>query len=172
MIFWYDINNWNDPIKERELKALFHPGFRSLSVFDQIVRGLQNKDKGPSFTISESIDTTHNICSEKNWERWDTIFHQTPNKQSIRGKKKAWETNFKLTMIHHYSGPLCIATYQKLEVTAMEVIMRGLLNPADIRTVEEGALAKAEKEALIFQTNVEFLVAISRRGVYQEQEHL
>ena len=67
---------------------------------------------------------------------------------------------------------MCIATYQKLEVTAMEVIMRGLLNPADIRTVEEGALAKAEREALIFQTNVEFLVAISRRGVYQEQEHL
>ena len=49
----------------------------------------------------------------------------------------------------------------------MEVIMRGLLNPADIRAVEEGALAKAEREALIFQTNVEFLVAISRRGVYQ-----
>ena len=49
----------------------------------------------------------------------------------------------------------------------MEVIMKGLLNPADIRTVEEGALAKAEREALIFQTNVEFLVAISRRGVYQ-----
>ena len=62
---------------------------------------------------------------------------------------------------------MCIATYQKLKVTAMEVIMRGLLNPADIRAVEEGALAKAEREALIFQTNVEFLVAISRRGVYQ-----
>ena len=62
---------------------------------------------------------------------------------------------------------MCIATYQKLKVTAMEVIMKGLLNPADIRTVEEGALAKAEREALIFQTNVEFLVAISRRGVYQ-----
>ena len=62
---------------------------------------------------------------------------------------------------------MCIATYQKLKVTAMEVIMRGLLNPADIRTVEDSALAKAEREALIFQTNVEFLVAISRRGVYQ-----
>ena len=73
--------------------------------------------------------------------------------------------NFKLAIYH--SGPLCIATYEKLGVTAMEVIMRGLLNPADIRTVEEGALAKAEREALIFQTNVEFLVAISRRGVYQ-----
>lgn len=67
----------------------------------------------------------------------------------------------------YHQGPLCIATYQKLKVTAMEVIMRGLLNPADIRAVEEGALAKAEREALIFQTNVEFLVAISRRGVYQ-----
>ena len=99
--------------------------------------------------------------------------HFSPNtKQTVNSwEKKAWETNFKLTIIHH-SGPLCIATYQKLEVTAMEVIMRGLLNPADIRTVEEGALAKAEREALIFQTNVEFLVAISRRGVYQEQEHL
>ena len=73
--------------------------------------------------------------------------------------------NCKLAIYH--SGPLCIATYEKLGVTAMEVIMRGLLNPADIRTVEEGALAKAEREALIFQTNVEFLVAISRRGVYQ-----
>lgn len=73
--------------------------------------------------------------------------------------------NFRLTIYH--SGPLCIATYNKLEVTAMEVIMRGLLNPADIRTVEECALAKAEREALVFQTNVEFLVAISRRGVYQ-----
>ena len=61
---------------------------------------------------------------------------------------------------------MCVATYEKLEVTAMEVVMRGLLNPADIRTVEEVALAKAERDAETFQKNIEFLVAISRRGSY------
>ena len=46
----------------------------------------------------------------------------------------------------------------------MEVIMRGLLNPADIRTVEESALAKAIKDAETFQRNVEFFCQAIRKG--------
>ena len=46
----------------------------------------------------------------------------------------------------------------------MEVIMRGLLNPADIRTVEESALAKAIKDAETFQRNVEFFCQVIRKG--------
>ena len=71
------------------------------------------------------------------------------------------------------AGVLCVSVYHKLESseqrwqqTPMEVVMRGLLNPADIRTTEEVALAKAERDAEIFQKNVEFLVQISRRGSF------
>ena len=71
------------------------------------------------------------------------------------------------------AGVLCVSVYHKLEAsdqrwqqTPMEVVMRGLLNPADIRTAEEVALAKAERDAEIFQKNVEFLVQISRRGSF------
>ena len=42
--------------------------------------------------------------------------------------------------------------------------MRGLLNPADIRTVEESALAKAIKDAETFQRNVEFFCQAIRKG--------
>ena len=42
--------------------------------------------------------------------------------------------------------------------------MRGLLNPADFRTTEEYALAKAIKDAETFQKNVEFFCQIIKKG--------
>ena len=42
--------------------------------------------------------------------------------------------------------------------------MRGLLNPADFRTVEESALAKAIRDAETFQRNVEFFCQCIRKG--------
>ena len=64
------------------------------------------------------------------------------------------------------SGILCVDVYHKLQNTPIEVIMRGLLNPEDIRMTEEAALAKAEREAEIFQKNVEFLAQVIKKGQY------
>ena len=54
--------------------------------------------------------------------------------------------------------------YNAVKSTPMEVIMRGLLNPADIRTAQESALAKAIRDAETFQRNVEFFCQVIRKG--------
>jgi len=63
-------------------------------------------------------------------------------------------------------GVLCVNVYQKIENTPIEVVMRGLLNPKEIRDTEDVALSKAEKDTDLFQKNVEFLVQIIRKGPY------
>ena len=63
-------------------------------------------------------------------------------------------------------GVLCVDVYQKLENTPIEVVMRGLLNPAEMRNTEDVALSKAEKDAELFQKNLEFLVQIIKKGPY------
>ena len=67
-------------------------------------------------------------------------------------------------IISVFPGVLCVNVYNAVKSTPMEVIMRGLLNPADIRTVEESALAKAIKDAETFQKNVEFFCQVIRKG--------
>ena len=67
-------------------------------------------------------------------------------------------------IISVFPGVLCVNVYNAVKSTPMEVIMRGLLNPADIRTVEESALAKAIRDAETFQRNVEFFCQVIRKG--------
>ena len=54
--------------------------------------------------------------------------------------------------------------FKRIKSTPMEVIMRGLLNPADFRSVEQFALEKAINDAEIFQRNVEFFCQAIRKG--------
>ena len=63
-----------------------------------------------------------------------------------------------------YSGVLCVDVFNRIKSTPMDVIMRGLLNPADFRSAEEYALEKAISDAEIFQRNVEFFCQVIRKG--------
>ena len=50
----------------------------------------------------------------------------------------------------------------------LKVVMRGLLNPEEMNCAEEGALAKAQRDADIFQKNTEFLAHVLKRGEFPE----
>ena len=63
-----------------------------------------------------------------------------------------------------FQGVLCVKVYKAIKSTPIDVIMRGLLNPADFRTTEEYALDKAIKDAEIFQKNVEFFCQVIKKG--------